>query len=287
VSATAAQPVRDATVEARRHAHVAGLVGLVARGILYLLLAGLALHLVVGNRQGNDVDARGAMSDLAGEWYGTVLLLLLATGFAGFALWYAFVALGGERAGRDTSDRLADGMRAVVYAVLAGLAVSFLLSARPEGDTDRKQQAWTATVLEWPGGRLLVVLTGVVVVGVGAYLVWRALSGQPQDSRAILDAAPRETRTVHVLGALGNGARGAIVGLVGIFTIVAGLEHDASETAGLDGSLKRVLDEPFGKALVVVVALGLAAYAVYSIARALVNRNHRRRLAVPGPRERW
>lgn len=35
-----------------------------ARGVLYLLLAVLALDLVFGKRRGHDVDARGAMESL-------------------------------------------------------------------------------------------------------------------------------------------------------------------------------------------------------------------------------
>jgi hypothetical protein len=267
---TTTRPVREAAHEARRGAHVAGLVGLVARGVLYLVLAVLSLNLVFEPRRRNDVDARGAMEELASHGLGSALLVILAVGFAGFALWYAYEALTGTR--HDTSDRIAAAARAVVYGLLCALAISFLVSSDGGGDTDRQQQTWTARVLEWPGGRLLVGAVGLVALGIGAYLVWRAISGGPQDSRAVLDAAPRETRAVHVLGVLGNFARGAVVGLIGVFIVVAALEHDAGEAAGLDGSLKRLLDEPYGDALVVLVAIGLGAYAAYSIGRAVVNR---------------
>ena len=267
---TTTRPVREAAHEARRGAHVAGLVGLAARGVLYLVLAVLALNLVFGSRRGNDVDARGAMEELARHSFGSVLLVILAIGFAGFALWYAYEALSGTS--HEPSDRIAAAARAVVYGMLCALAIGFLVSADRGGDTDRQQQTWTAQVLEWPGGRLLVGGVGLVALGIGVYLGWRALSGGPQESRAVLEAAPRETRAVHVLGVLGNLARGAVVVLIGVFIVVAALEHDAGETAGLDGSLKRLLDEPYGDALVVLVAIGLAAYATYSIARAVVNR---------------
>ena len=272
VGVTTTRPLRGAAHEARRGAHVAGLVGLAARGVLYLVLAVLAVNLVFGQRRGNDVDARGAMEELALHSFGSVLLVILAIGFAGFALWYAYEALSGWTTRHDVSDRIAAAARAVVYGMLCALAISFLVSADSGGDTDRQQQTWTAQVLEWPGGRLLVGGVGLVALGIGVYLAWRALSGGRQDSRAVLDVAPRETHAVHVLGVLGNLARGAVVGLIGVFIVVAALEHDAGETAGLDGSLKRLLDEPYGDALVVLVAIGLAAYATYSIARAVVNR---------------
>src|SRR5215207_2156670 len=126
VRVTGSRSVREAVHEAPRGTEVAGLVGLIARGILYLVLAVLALGLVFGRRQGNEVDARGAMEELARHGFGAALLVILAIGFAGFASWYAYEALTGHDTRRDGSDRFADGARAVVYGVLCVLALSFL-----------------------------------------------------------------------------------------------------------------------------------------------------------------
>ena len=71
---------------------MAGLVGLAARGVLYLLLALLAVELVTQSA-GPDVEARGVLHQLAYNDGGPVLLVLLATGFAGVALWHAYLAL--------------------------------------------------------------------------------------------------------------------------------------------------------------------------------------------------
>jgi hypothetical protein len=69
--------------------------------------------------------------------------------------------------------------------------------------------------------------------------------------------------------------RGVVV-LLGVVMIVAAIEHDPGEAAGLDGLLKRLLDEPYGKVVVGFVALGLGAFGLYSLARAFVNREHAR-----------
>lgn len=272
MSVTGTRPVREAAREVRRRRDLAGLVGLTARGVLYLVLAVLATALVFGQRRGNDVDARGAVEQLSRHAVSSVLLVVLGIGFAGFALWYAYESLTGHNSRHETAERFADGARSVAYASLAALAMSALVSAQRGGDTDRTQQTWTAKVLEWSGGRLLVAVVGLGVCAVGAYLVWRAISGGRQDSQAVLDAAPRETPAVHTLGAVGNCARGAVVVLLGVLMIVAALEHDPGETAGLDGVLKRLLDQPYGKVVVALVALGLGAFGVYSIGRAFVNR---------------
>jgi hypothetical protein len=269
---TGTRPVREAAHEVRRRRDLAGLVGLTARGVLYVVFALLATALVFGRRRGNDVDARGAVEQLSRHAFGSVLLVVLGIGFSAFALWYAYESLTGHKSRHETAERIADGARAVAYAFLAALAISALVSAHRSGDTDRTQQTWTAKVLEWSGGRLFVAVVGLVVCGVGTYLMWRAISGGRQDSQAVLEAAPRETPTVHALGAIGNCARGAVVVLLGVFIIAAALEHDPGETAGLDGLLKRLLDEPYGKVVVGLVALGLGAFGVYSVARAFVNR---------------
>jgi hypothetical protein len=251
-------------------AHAGGLVGLAARGVLYLALAFVSLELAFSHSN-RGADTRGALHELSGSTVGAVLLALLAFGFAAFALWHLFVACFGHA---EPSRRLADAARGVVYGMLCVVAVSFLTTAERSGNSDRTDQTWTAKVLDWPIGPVLVGAVGLVIIGAGCYLVRRAMRGGPQDEKAVLDAAPRETPALHRLGAIGNIARGAVLAAIGVFVLVAAAQHDAGETVGLDGTLKRLLDERFGGVLVVLVALGFAAFGVYSIARAWMNRGN-------------
>jgi len=273
---TSVRPVRqvagdDVRRRADRSAHVAGLVGLAARGVLYLLLALLAVELLTQG-EGRNADTRGALHQLAHHDGGPVVLVLLIIGFAGFALWHAYVALVTDRRRHDHSRQLGDAARAVVYGLLCALAVSFLTTSKRSGNSDQTDKTWTARVLHWPAGRVLVVIAGMALLAGAVYLLWRAFSDRPQDERAVLDAAPRETPALQLLGRIGNVARGAIVGLIGAFLVDAAIEYDADKTVGLDGALKRILDQRYGDVLVVLVAFGFAAFGVYSIARAWVNR---------------
>jgi hypothetical protein len=251
-------------------AHAGGLVGLAARGVLYLALAFVSLELAFGHSN-RGADTRGALHELSGSTVGAVLLALLALGFAAFALWHLFVACSGNA---EPSRRLADAARAFIYGVLSAVAVSFLTTGERSGNSDRTDQTWTARVLDWSIGSVLIGAVGLVIVGAGCYLVWRALRDGPQDEKAVLEAAPRETPALHRLGAIGNIARGAVLAAIGVFLLVAAVQHDPGETVGLDGTLKRLLNESFGGVLVVLVALGFAAFGVYSIARAWVNRGN-------------
>ena len=46
------------------------------------------------------------------------------------------------------------------------------------------------------------------------------------------------------------------------------MRHQSSQADGLDGALKSLRDEPFGPALLTVVAVGLVAFGLYCFARA-------------------
>lgn len=248
----------------------AGLVGLVARGVLYLALAVLAFDLAFGNR-GRNADPRGAMHDLAHSGIGAVVLVVLSLGFAGFTLLHALRAITGPDG--KASRRVNDAFWAVVNGFLCVLAVSFLVSpSRSSGDTDQTDKAFTAKVMGESGGRLLVGLIGLAILAYGVFLLWRALSNDRQDERAVLDAAPAETPAVRTLARIGNLGRAAILGFIGVLVLVAAIQHDASETEGIDGALKRMLDHAWGQVAVFAVALGFAAFGLYSIARAWVNR---------------
>jgi len=253
-------------------ARTAGLLGLVARGGLYLALAVLALELAFGNR-GETADPRGAMHDLAHNPLGVVVLVILVLGFAAFAVLHLYRAISDPD--NKTSHRVQDAFWAVVNGLLCALAASFLFSpSKPTGDTDQTDKTFTAKVMDWSGGRLLVGAVGLAILGYGLYLLWRALTDDRQDERAVLEAAPNETPMVRTLARIGNVGRGAVLGLIGLFVLVAAITHDASKTEGIDGALKDLLDHGWGVVAVILIALGFAAFGVYSIARAWVNRSH-------------
>jgi hypothetical protein len=46
------------------------------------------------------------------------------------------------------------------------------------------------------------------------------------------------------------------------------VHKQAKEASGLDGALRSLRDQPFGTVLLVLMALGFAAYGIYSFARA-------------------
>jgi hypothetical protein len=239
--------------------------------VLYLLLAFLALRLAF-DHSGQQVDSRGALHTVAGGTVGTLLIVLLAIGFAMFALWHAYVAITNPN-DRETHERLADAVRAVMYGALTLLALSFVVNSGSNRNSDQTSKTWTAHVLSWPAGRILVGGFGVTLIIAAVALAWRVLAQDKIDSTAVLDAAPRDDGIVHPMGVAGNLARALVVALIGWFFLDAAIHYNANDAVGLDGALRTTLNGSLGKFLVVVVAIGFATFGLYSIMRALVNRS--------------
>jgi Domain of Unknown Function (DUF1206) len=274
MSTTTSPAVRDRAVrEGDRHRSKAAIAGLAARGVLYLLLGILACRLTVG-ASSEQVDSRGALHELAGSTWGSMLLVLLAIGFAGFALLNVFDALtAGEPDDSHAKRRLADVGRAALYVALTVSTVGVLVSGSSGRSSDEKSQTGTAEVLGWPGGRYIVGAVAIAVMAAGIVMIAKVLLGRPHDQTSIEEAAPRQPGWIEKLGAAGFVARGAIALAIGAFLVAAAVDYDPNDAVGVDGALKRMLEHAWGDLLVLAIAVGLAAYGVYSLARAWANRS--------------
>ena len=83
-------------------------VGMLAPGLLYVLVGWLALTIAFGNQQGNP-SRKGALHALAGQTWGMAALAGVAAGFAGYALWRFVVAALGEKLSRTTTSTCGSG----------------------------------------------------------------------------------------------------------------------------------------------------------------------------------
>jgi hypothetical protein len=68
------------------------------------------------------------------------------------------------------------------------------------------------------------------------------------------------------LGRYGMAARGVTFLVIGYFLIQAGIYRTASLAHGLGGAFVFLLNQPYGRLLLTVVALGFVALGVHSIA---------------------
>jgi hypothetical protein len=96
-------------------------VGLVAYGVVYLLVGWLALQIAWGASASKSADTSGALRTLAAQPFGKILLWLVALGLVALALWQASEAIWGYR-NREAAKRIpkqaTSGAKAVIYAAL-------------------------------------------------------------------------------------------------------------------------------------------------------------------------
>ena len=72
-------------------------VGLIAYGVVHLLIGWLALHIAWGTSRSKSADVSGALRTLADQPFGKILLWLVAVGLVALALWQASEAIWGYR----------------------------------------------------------------------------------------------------------------------------------------------------------------------------------------------
>jgi hypothetical protein len=242
-------------------------VGWAAKGALYGLIGVLAIQIPAG-LGGKTTDQQGAMRTVADETGGTLLLVLLALGFAGYAAWRAVEAASG-RGAEGAGKRLGAAVSGAIHLGLAGAAIALAIGA---GSGSSDPDSVTARVMELPLGVWLVGAVGVGIVGVGAYNAWEGVSRKFEECLRIGEMAPRERSVVRVMGIAGLVARGVVFALIGAFLVKAAVEFDPKDAIGLDGALAKVANQTYGRWLLALAALGLLCYAAFCVVQARYRR---------------
>ena len=103
---TKPRPVRQTQAGGERVARSRGFewlarAGFVARGLIYGIIGILAIKLAIG-LGGTTTNQQGALKTIAQQPFGKVMLILVAIGLAGYALWRLVHALLGH--GPEASD---------------------------------------------------------------------------------------------------------------------------------------------------------------------------------------
>jgi hypothetical protein len=142
----------------------------------------------------------------------------------------------------------------IVYIIVGGLTVMAALGQRRSaGD---RHDALTF-ILQLPFGRVALI---VVIAGLAGYALWRVLSGIKDTEHRGTDAKGLALRA----GSIGRGAVYAVFA----FEVVRLLQHHGSGDHG-DASTRhwtaRLMDMPFGRALVAAAGLAVIGYGAYQL----------------------
>jgi len=129
-------------------AEAAGPIGFIAKGLLYVLVGLIAFGVAIGERSGTE-GQRGALAGLSRGALGKAMLIALAIGLGGYAIWrFALAILGPPRkegatdkaervaaSGRQAAENMQDAVRerpmtSVFVAFGVGVLIGHLLDRR-------------------------------------------------------------------------------------------------------------------------------------------------------------
>jgi TRAP-type C4-dicarboxylate transport system permease small subunit len=249
-------------------------LGFVARGAIYIIVGLLAIQVAMHTSSNARTDQRGAMEVIDHQPFGHWLLIVVAVGLGAYAIWrfvQAYAGQGPEGGGdHSTLGRIAAACSGCAYAALCVLAIAILIGSSSSSSSNTHKQ--TAGVLGWPGGQYLVGAAGLIFVGVALYQAYKGLSRKFLEEDKTEQMGETTKRVLTVFGVIGYLARTVAFGLIGIFLIRAAVDYKPHAAVGLDGALARVGHHQYGTLLLGLVAAGLIAFGLYSVADARYRR---------------
>jgi hypothetical protein len=240
--------------------------GLVARGVVYGLIGILAIKVAFG-AGGETTDQQGALKSIAGQPFGKVLLVLVAIGLAGYALWRlvrAAIGRGPETGADDAKDRISGVVSGIAYAALCVTAVKILIGSSSSSSSSKTEKA-TGGVLDWPLGRYLVIAAGLVVLGVAVDQALKGIKQKFLEDSKTEQMSPGVDQAFTAVGVVGHLARAVVFALIGWFVVKAAIDYDPDKAVGLDQALAKLSSSAFGPVVLGIVAAGLIAFACYSV----------------------
>ncbi|MDT5016303.1 MAG: hypothetical protein QOD39_2463 [Mycobacterium sp.] len=246
--------------------------GFAISGVLHLLVGYIVVRLAFGS--GGNADQSGALATLAHQTGGALMLWVAALGLVALGLWRLAEAIVGSKPGEGSGPRQ-DDTPAWKRAKSVGLAiVSFAIAlsaarfAMGSGQQSSQQNAGlSAQMMQSGWGKTVLIAIGLGLVGVGGYHVYKGVA-----KKFLKDLRVSGGTAITAVGIAGYAAKGLVLAGAGVLVIIATLQAEPSKAAGLDAAVKTLGHAPFGKFLLILAAVGIAAFGAYSFVRARFGR---------------
>jgi hypothetical protein len=236
------------------------------KGVIYGLIGALSLQVALGSG-GEVAGQREAVRMVEEQPFGAVLLIGIAIGLFGYAVWRLIEGV------KDTAHKGSDGkgMAQRASAVASGLVNGALAVAAVQaalGSHGGGARSWVGKVLEQPFGAVLLGLVGVCVVAAGVVQFYQAYSKRFLQDFRYGAMSPTERRWITRAGQVGYSARGVVFPIVGWGLLRAALSHDPGETRDTRAALIEIASSGYGQLLLGLVAVGLLAFGLFMVASA-------------------
>ena len=242
-------------------------VGTAIYGVMYVVVGWLAIQIAFGEPAGK-ASGSGALREMAQQPFGEVVLWVACVGFVALAIWKVFEAVAGhkeEDGGKLVFARASSAGKAIVFVVLAVLAFQTVTGSSGGGSSE---DGYTAKIMKLPFGPALVVALGLAIIGYGVYSIYKGLSDKWRKSLEAEGSTGDIGKAVTILARTGYASRGFAFGVIGGLFVWAGFTHDAEQVRRARPGAAEAPGRPVRQVLLVAVAIGLACYGAFNVAKA-------------------
>ncbi len=242
-------------------------LGFAVRGVLYIVMGILSFRVATG-KGGQFGTPQNALATIGQQPFGKFMLWVVLIGLAAYGLWgiirAAFDPLGKGNDFKGSIARLGYFISGLTYGFLAWTAYG-IMKGHAAASSSGSQAKWLSMIMSKQWGIVLVGIVGIIVLGVGLYNIYKGLERNFKRQFRAYSLTSEEERAITVIGRFGTVAQGVVLSLIGLLIIYAAYKSNPSQPIGFSAALATLMTKPFGPGLVVIVALGLIAFGVYSL----------------------
>lgn len=238
--------------------------GYAARGVVFFLVATLALFSSVGGRR---PESKSAITSMLDQPFGKIWVGMIGAGLICFVAWRLAQALAdSDGHGRDVKGLIIRGSlfgSAVTYMGLGSypLGRSIFAAGGGEGSGEKGLAAW---IMSQPFGSYFAIAIGIGLFVGGIVTILKGLTRKFEKYIRI----PNSSSWLTYVCVYGLAARGVVFAVVGVLFAYAGFQVDPDQAGGMADALEWMRQLPGGAIIFVVMGAGLAAFGVYNLVAA-------------------
>ena len=244
--------------------------GFGTKGVIYILIGAFAVLSVISAARSVD-GPKGVLKWLGNQPFGQFLVGAVGVGLVCYALWRIYAAAADVRASSDDKEDAVKRVGWFVSGLSHGLLAFFvfkLLTGGGQTSGDGKKQDAIQWLLAQSWGQWAVGAIGLIMLGVGGYQLYRAITNAHMKNIDKHRLKPERVKYFRRMGEVGLTARFLVFGIIAFFLGKAAVMQDADKFKGVGEAIGGLRDWPFGSALLTLVGLGMVAYGAFMIVRA-------------------